>query len=445
MSTAPAAAPAGAAPTNAAHADSGRVAVLGGASGVLDPDELARFVTDSVAALGLRGRVCLLVPDTTRSCPLPLLLRAIYRALAGRVDSVRVLVALGTHPAYSLDRLREWTGAAGLPGVEITQHEWWRPETFVQVGTVPAEQVSRISGGRLAVDVPVRVNRAVVEADAVLVVGPVFPHEVVGFSGGDKYFFPGVSGPEVIDTSHWLGALIGSATIIGTPGITPVRELIQAAAAMVPARRAALTCVVRSGTGQVHRVAVSEPPAAAWEAAVEVSARVHVRYLDRPVRRVLSVVSDRYREMWVAAKGFYKVEPVVADGGEVTLFAPRVDAVSATFGEAIERIGYHSREWVIAHQAEFADVSGSVLAHCTHARGVGSVAPDGSDRPRIGLVLATGLDRATTERLAVTWRDPATVDEREWSQDPHALVVHNAGEILYRLRAPQLPDRPAQS
>jgi len=410
-------------------------AVLGDASGVLDPDELAAFVTDQVSSLRLTGRVCVVVPDTTRSCPLALLLRAVHRALADHVDSLTVLVALGTHPRYEPRRLREWTGADQLPGVEIRQHEWWRPETFVELGVIPAAEVGRISGGRLSVDVPVRVNRAVVEHDAVLVVGPVFPHEVVGFSGGDKYFFPGISGPEVIDTSHWLGALIGSATIIGTAGITPVRELIEAAASMIPARRAAVTCVVRSGSAEVHRVAVSEPPRAAWAAAVQTSAQVHIRYLDRPVRRVLSIVSERYDEMWVAAKGFYKLEPVLADGGELTLLAPRVHEVSRTFGKQIERVGYHSREWMLAHLSEFSDIGGSVLAHCTHARGVGSVGPDGSDHPRVELVLATGLDRATTDRLAVGWRDPATVDPQEWADDPDALVVHDAGEVLYRLRS----------
>ena len=75
----------------------------------------------------------------------------------------------------------------------------------------------------------VRLNRAVVEHDVTLVVGPVFPHEVVGFSGGNKYFFPGVSSQEVINVSHWLGALITSAEIIGTRGTTPVRALIDEA------------------------------------------------------------------------------------------------------------------------------------------------------------------------------------------------------------------------
>ena len=83
-----------------------------------------------------------------------------------------------------------------------------------------------------------RINRHVAEADVAIVVGPVFPHEVVGFSGGNKYFFPGVSGQELIDLSHWVGALITSAEMIGTRGVTPVRALVNEAAALIPAAAA---------------------------------------------------------------------------------------------------------------------------------------------------------------------------------------------------------------
>lgn len=409
-------------------------AVLGDAGTLLDPAAVAAFVTEQVAALDLTGRVCVVVPDTTRSCPLPDLLAAVHRALAGRVDALTVLVALGTHPQIPADRLAAWVGAANLPGVRVVQHAWWDPATFVEVGVVPAAELSRLSGGLLAADVPVRVNRAVVDHDALLVVGPVFPHEVVGFSGGDKYFFPGISGPEVIDTSHWLGALITSAAIIGTPGVTPVRALVHTAAALLPCRRACVAVTVASGTSAVHAVAVSEPPESAWAAAAAVSARTHVRYLDRPVRRVLSIVSQRYDEMWTAAKGLYKLEPVVADGGEITLWAPHVRAVSHTFGADIERVGYHCRDWVLAHLDRFPDISRSVLAHCTHARGAGRYDPAGGEQCRYAVTLATGLDSATTDRLAVGWRDPRDLDPTDWAADPDALVVPDAGEVLYRLR-----------
>ena len=123
----------------------------------------------------------------------------------------------------------------------MINHEWWKPDTFADLGTISSDRVGEISDEMLRDEVPVRLNRAVVEHDVALVVGPVFPHEVVGFSGGNKYFFPGVAGQEVIDLSHWLGALITSASIIGTPGTTPVRALIDEAAAMIPAEKLALS------------------------------------------------------------------------------------------------------------------------------------------------------------------------------------------------------------
>jgi nickel-dependent lactate racemase len=168
------------------------------------------------------------------------------------------------------------------------------------LGQIPAAGISELSGGLLDEPVEVRLNRAVVEHDVTLVVGPVFPHEVVGFSGGNKYFFPGVAGQEVIDFSHWLGALITSANIIGTPGITPVRALINEAAALIPAEKLALSVVAQSGTDALHAVAFGDTQSS-WQAAAEISAQTHVRYLEHPVQRVVSVMPPKYADIWTAA------------------------------------------------------------------------------------------------------------------------------------------------
>ena len=47
----------------------------------------------------------------------------------------------------------------------------------------------------MAVEVPVSLNKLILDYDHILICGPVFPHEVVGFSGGNKYFFPGLAEP----------------------------------------------------------------------------------------------------------------------------------------------------------------------------------------------------------------------------------------------------------
>jgi nickel-dependent lactate racemase len=278
----------------------------------------------------------------------------------------------------------------------------------------------------------VRLNRAVVEHDVALVVGPVFPHEVVGFSGGNKYFFPGVAGQEIIDLSHWLGALITSADIVGTRGITPVRALIDEAAALIPAETLALCLVVRSGSGTLHGAAFGEPRAA-WAAAADISAQVHVRYLDVPVHRVLSVMPEKYDDIWTAAKGFYKVEPVVADGGEVILYAPHITRISAMHPE-IEQIGYHVRDYFTGQWDRFRHVHWGVLAHSTHLRGAGSWDPVHGERPRVRVTLATGIPEEVVRGANLGYLDPAAVDLAAARADPETLLVPEAGEVLFRLR-----------
>ena len=293
------------------------------------PIRSASSWSPSSAEADLDGkRVCLVVPDGTRTCPLPLLLQAARDGLADRAASVTVVIALGTHQGMDEEHLARHLGYPPgqsqevYPGWEILNHESWRPETFITLGTIGADRLTELTNGLMTdTSVTVRINRHVADADVAIVVGPVFPHEVVGFSGGNKYFFPGVSGPELIDLSHWVGALITSAEMIGTRGITPVRALVNEAATLIPAERLALCLVVASGTDTLHAAAFGTPEDA-WAACADVSAQTHVSYRDRPVQRVLSIMPTKYEDIWTAAKGFYKLEPIVADGGEVIIYAP---------------------------------------------------------------------------------------------------------------------------
>jgi nickel-dependent lactate racemase len=414
--------------------------VLGSPREILAAADVQRFVRSSLDGDDYTGKkVCVLVPDATRSCPLPALLDGVHAALHGRVAELTFMVALGTHPAMSEERLAALLGyppghsERRYPGVTVRNHEWWDPAMLTSVGVIPGEELAELSGGRLSEPVEVRLNRAVVDSDVTLVVGPVFPHEVVGFSGGNKYLFPGVAGQEVIDVSHWLGALITSAEIIGTRGITPVRALINRAAAKVPSELRCFSLVVESGTTNLHAIAYGGTEDA-WAAAADITAQVDVEYLDAPVKRVLSLVSRRYDEIWTAAKGMYKVERVVADGGQVVLYAPHVTEVSRTHGEAIDAVGYHCRDYFVKQWDRYKDLPWGVLAHSTHLRGAGTYDATEGERCRIEVTLATGIDAETTRGLALSYLDPASIDIDEWERDPETLVVHDAGEILYRLR-----------
>ena len=423
------------------HRAGAAAASIGGSEGLLDEHQIRGFVLQQLDGIDLDGRsLCVLVPDATRSVPLPLLLSSVNAAVHRRVSRLTVLVALGTHAPMGDAALASHLGyeagvlAERYPGMTVLNHAWWDPETLVDLGTIAAERIAELSAGMLNRAVRVRINRAVLEHDVTLILGPVFPHEVVGFSGGNKYLFPGVSGRELIDVSHWLGALITSAHIIGTPGTTPVRALIDEAASMVPGERHAL-CVVTQSRGQsLHSMAFGDP-AAAWAAAVEVSARSHIRYLDAPVRRVLALIPTRYDDMWTGAKGFYKVEPIVADGGQVVLYAPHIGEISRTH-PAVEQIGYHCRDYFVKQWEQFEHYPWGDLAHSTHLRGAGSWDETAGERSRVTVTLATGIPQALALQVNLDYLDPAVVDPAGWASDPDTLVVADAGEDLYRLRSP---------
>ena len=211
-----------------------RVVGRGLVDGYLSNEELARIASDGLAQLPVDGaRVLVLIPDGTRTMPMPLMFETHRTRARSRASALDYLVALGTHTPMTDAQLSALVGRpvrrrrAGER--RIFNHRWDDPATFVRLGTIPASEIGDLTGGRLREDVPVALNRLVTEYDHILICGPVFPHEVAGFSGGAKYLFPGIAAPEIIHFTHWLGALITSYEMIGTID-TPVRAVIDRAA-----------------------------------------------------------------------------------------------------------------------------------------------------------------------------------------------------------------------
>lgn len=409
---------------------------FGNSHGYLTDDQVESVVCQGLDVLPLAGqRVLVLLPDRTRTFPTAMFTRILQRCLRGKARAVDFIVALGTHPpmdAAALSQLGDFP-----PEARVFNHQWNDPDQLVEVGVIPAREVASLSGGWLEEDLPVRLNKAILDYDALLVCGPVFPHEVVGFSGGNKYFFPGIAGPDVINLTHWLGALLTTPEVIGHAK-TPVRALIDRAARLIPRPRFAL-CAVTSAMG-VNGVYLGRPEEA-FASAAELSAKIHIRYLREPVQQVLSILPEMYDDLWVGAKGMYKVEPAVADGGEIIIYAPHINEISRVHGDLIRQVGYHVRDYFLAQWDRFDDVPRVVLAHSTYLRGPGSY-EDGVEQPRVRVTLATGIPEEECWAVNLGYRDPASIDPDEWltryflerkPQDDDLLVVPHAGESLYRI------------
>jgi nickel-dependent lactate racemase len=411
--------------------------------GYLGREEIASLVGEGLARLDLDGlRVLCLVPDGTRTMPMALLFGLLERELGPRVPALDFLVALGTHPAMSDAQLGRLVGREVRDGragrSRVLNHRWSDPGAFAHLGTIPAEEIAELSGGRLRQDVPVVLNRLVRDYDAVLVCGPVFPHEVAGFSGGTKYLFPGIAGREIIDFTHWLGALVTSFETIGRRD-TPVRAVIDRAALLVD-RPLSLLALVGDHEGVAGLFC--GPMRETWERAVALSARRHVIWVERPFRRILAVMPEMYQDLWTAAKGMYKAEPALADDGEVVIYAPHVREVSHTHGRLIEEVGYHCRDYFLGQWERFRTYPGAVLAHSTHVRGGGTYdRATGIETPRVEVTLATGISRERCERIGLGYLDPARVDVNRWEgrEDEGVLMIPRAGERLFRVGRPPDP------
>ena len=403
-----------------------------------DAAEIEQVLRQGLPEEAFRGRKVLVVtPDGTRTCPLPSLVRALGLVLGGPAARLDFMVALGSHPVMSDAEI------LGLYGLEAGQadnqfprsrflcHRWDLPGTLTGLGTIEAGEIESLTGGLYREPVTVDINRAVFDYDLLVLLGPVFPHEVAGYSGGNKYLFPGISGGPFLHFTHWLGAVITCLKTIGRKD-TPVRRLLDRASALLAIPRLGVSAVVAEG-GRLAGL-YAGPVEEAWSRAADLAAGLHVRTVPRPFHTVLGVAPRMYDELWVGGKVMYKLEPVVADGGRLIIYAPHLREVSRTWGELIGRVGYHVRDYFLRQWELFRGLPWAVLAHSTHVKGTGSFR-DGVEAPRIEVVLATGLPEELCRKLNLGWLDPAGVrlEDYRGREAEGVLLVDPAGETLYRL------------
>ena len=399
--------------------------------------ETKNLMRSGLEHVALEGkRVLIIIPDATRSGPMDMFFRFFHDLLGDQVAALDYLIALGTHQPMSESDIHRHLSvtaeemARKYKSVRVFNHHWENPDTFTTLGVIPASEIEEISGGLFSQDVPVQINKLIFDYDQIIVSGPVFPHEVAGFSGGNKYFFPGISGSEVIDFTHWLGAIITSYEIIGAK-YTPVRAVIDRAASFIEMPKLCFCSVVLGD--ELAGLYIGQPDQA-WSEAADLSAQVHIKWVDRRYSQVLSVMPEMYDDIWTAAKGMYKMEPVIEDGGEVIIYAPHITEISYTHGQVLDEVGYHVRDYFVKQWPEFKDKPWGVLAHSTHLRGIGTY-EDGVEKPRIQVTLATQIPAERCAQIGLGYRDPATINPSDWAgrEDEGILFVPHAGEMLYRL------------
>jgi len=392
-------------------------------------------------------RILMIIPDNTRSGPIGEIFKIIYEFLGPKAKAVDCLVALGTHQPMSEEQICARLSMTPderknkYAAVKFFNHEWEEPQTFTSIGKISADEIEQISDGLFAEEVDVVINMLLFEYDEFFILGPVFPHEVVGFSGGHKYIFPGIAGDDIIHFFHWLGAVVTNPLINGSKW-TPTRKVVEKAASLItmPHKLFAIVALEDKLKGIFIGDALE-----AWEKAADLSEQVHITYKDKPYNTILGIAPEMYDDIWTAGKVMYKLEPILADGGTLIIYAPHITEISYTHGKWLDKIGYHTRDYFLKRMEQFAGVPRGIMAHSTHVKGIGTFV-DGVEKPRANVVLATSISKQRCEKVNLDYLNPNDINIADYEnrEDEGILVVHHAGEVLHRLSNGYIPTIPKQ-
>ncbi len=404
----------------------------------LGDDEMRAIVRGALANVAAGTRVLAIIPDKTRDDNTHVLFPAAADVLAERsVAQFDALVAQGTHsPMSDEDKLAKIGGPHNFLGT-IFDHKWDDPDELATIGELSRAEVFGLTRGLLDEAIPLSINRLVAANayDLILIFGATVPHEVAGFAGGAKYFFPGVAGAELTHKTHWLAALATIEKVIGRVE-TPTRHLIEAAADRIAAQVISFTSVVSRDTSDRLRTYAlfAGDYRTALRKAAEISRHVHICYTGRRYKRVVAILDEHYEDLWLGGKASYRLGDVIEPGGELVIYAPRLRCISETHGDAIESFGGYAplenvKELVAASGELQANLC--VAAHLAHVSYAGRQDPDGNFVPRYTITLASRVDAETCRRVNLGFLDHTTFRPADYAADPDTLIVERAGRDLY--------------
>ena len=269
----------------------------------------------------------------------------VYKTLAAEGARVDILPTLGTHNPMTEAQLRMMFGDA-IPLDAFKVHDW-RNEV-VEKGVIEGEMLSELSGGKVDYTVGVEVNKMLFDGyDLILSVGQVVPHEVVGMANYTKNVVVGAGGSDMINKSHFLGAVCNMETILGQTD-TPVRKLFNYATetflADLPITYILTVMEQDYDSGEMHmRGFFSSDDEQGYTEACKLARKVNINLLDREPKKVVVYLDPHeFQSTWLGNKSVYRTRMAIADGGDLIVLAPALKE----FGEdpiidkLIRKFGY---------------------------------------------------------------------------------------------------------
>ena len=388
-------------------------------------------------------------PDYTRTDFTDKLIPLIYQELKNKgMAKIDSLNAGGTHRAMTEKEIRSKLGLSFQINFDnYYNHEYSSLQKLVNVGEIPASFVAEKTQGELSQPIPVVVNKLITEDyDLIIALSGTLPHEAAGYAGGLKVFFPGISGPEVIDLLHWAAVLIGIPQIIGTID-NPAREVINQGSSYIFDRISAPTISFNMVFEEKEHQVIPKGLYVgegfdgfikAYNQAAKASSQLHVIYLDEPLEYAVQVIEESYDEIWTAGKGSYKLQSpgVMTPGGEIIIYAPHINCFHSRpeMEVALRQVGYHGKDYIKKYLKSNPDFSKNIAAHVINVRGAGSLnVNSGKEEFNFKVTLATGISQDICESVGLGYRNPDSIHKEDF-MGKAKLWIENGGKYLYKIK-----------
>ncbi len=365
-------------------------------------------------------RVLILPPDHTRlnsqAGPITAMAYEILVKAGVRVD---IMPTLGTHNAMTEKQLRMMFGDT-IPLDVFKVHDW--RNGIVRKGVLPGEYLAELSAGKVSYTVGVEVSTRLYDGyDLILSVGQVVPHEVVGMANYTKNIVVGAGGADIINKSHFLGAVCNMETILGRAD-TPVRRLFNTAVSRflgdLPILYMLTVVEQDYDTREMMlRGFYAGADEAVYREACTLAREVNVTVLDREPRKVVVYLDPHeFQSTWLGNKAVYRTRLAIADGGELIVLAPALKE----FGEdpqidkLIRKYGYRGTPVTLQAVEANDDLRANLgaAAHLIHGSSEGRFAITYCPGEGMGLdaVRSVGFNAVPYAEMAARY-DPATLKD----------------------------------
>lgn len=258
-------------------------------------------------------RVCLICDDISRPTPTQMILEILLPQLVRlgvRSEDIDIVFALGSHRRMTQAEIRQKLGAQIAAAFPVYQSSFSDPSELLELGCTED-------------GIPITVYRKIMDSDIRIGIGNIVPHNTLGWSGGCKILFPGVTSEQTVCRFHMKAMLERTGPVFGLEE-NAVRLDVERWAGKIGLHFIINTVLTR--TGEIYRVAAGDCVQAH---------RQGVRYAREiyavPVRQKADiVVVDSHPsdcDFWQGTKGFNAANVLLKDGGSCILVSPFYEGV----------------------------------------------------------------------------------------------------------------------